>query len=57
MSDQDSAQLHNTAGRQRLWVALLALLLVLSAAAVAYGLWRVGHQQERLAAEVEQLQA
>lgn len=57
MNDQDNVQTHNAGGKQRLWVALLALLVVLSAAAAAYGLWRVGHQQELLAAQVEQLQA
>ncbi|MDO9372474.1 MAG: uroporphyrinogen-III C-methyltransferase [Gammaproteobacteria bacterium] len=56
MNDQDNAQTHNAGGRQRLWIALPALLVVLSAAAGAYGLWRVGHQQERLAAQVERLQ-
>ena len=56
MSD-DNAETHNAGGRQRLWGALLSLLVLLSAAATAYGLWRAGQQQERLAAEVEQLQA
>ena len=57
MNDQDNAETHNAGGKQRLWIALFALLVVLSAAATAYGLWRVDHQQERLAAQVEQLQA
>lgn len=53
MNDQENAEMHNTDGKQRLWIALLVVL----SAAAAYGLWRVGHQQERLAAQVEQLQA
>lgn len=57
MNDQENAETPNTDGKQRLWVALFALLMVLGAAAAAYGLWRVGHRQERLAAQVEQLQA